>query len=64
MSKTRTLAEREAELQALMATPDGQDRLEEIADGYRNDGGRARPPRTSVITYILVHERQDGLIVR
>jgi hypothetical protein len=63
MSKTKTLAEREAELQALMTSPDGQDKLEEIADGYRYDGGRPRPPRTSVITYILVHERQEGQIV-
>jgi hypothetical protein len=62
MSQTRTLAEREAELQAIMASPDGRDRLERIADGYRFDGGRARPPRTSVITYILVHEREQGLI--
>ncbi len=63
MSKTKTLAEREGELQALMASPEGRGRLEEIADGYRRAGGRPRPPRTSVITYILVHERQEGLIV-
>jgi hypothetical protein len=63
MSKTKTLAEREGELQALMASHEGKARLEEIADSYHHGGGRPRPPRTSVITYILVHERQEGLIV-
>ena len=62
MSKTKTLAEREAELQALMASPEGRARLEALAEAYRSDGGRARPPRTSVITYILVHERPEGLV--
>ena len=62
MKKTKTLAERERELQALMASPEGPDRLDQIADTYRNDSGRARPPRTSVITYILVHERGRGLV--
>ena len=62
MKKTKTLAERERELQAFMSAPEGPDRLDRIADGYRNDGGRARPPHSSVITYILVHERESGLI--
>lgn len=62
MNQTKTLTQRQGELQALMATPEGRDRLEEIADGYRHDAGRARPPRTSVVTYIIVHEREQGLI--
>jgi hypothetical protein len=61
MKQAKMLAERERELQALMATLEGRASLEATADGYR-DGGRPRPPRTSVITYILVHEREQGLI--
>lgn len=45
-----------------MRTPEGRSELEGLASRYQSDGGRARPPRTSVITYILVHERGKGLI--
>jgi hypothetical protein len=61
MKETKTLAQRQAELQAMMTTPEGRARLEEIAGGYC-ESGRPRVPRTSVITYILVHERERGLI--
>ena len=36
--------------------------LEELASRYEADGGRSRPGRASLITYILVHERAKGLI--
>ena len=62
MRQTKTREEREKELQALMSTPEGRAELERLASRYQNEGGRARPVRTSVITYILVHERQQGLI--
>src|SRR5262245_24891494 len=62
MPEPKTLHERERELQALMATPDGRDALEELAGRYRAAGGRMRPENTSVITYIIVHERSVGLI--
>lgn len=62
MNGQKTLSERQAELQALLVTPEGRDRLEVIADGYRYDRGEVRPPRSSVVTYIIVHERQLGLI--
>lgn len=62
MSQTKTLAARQAELQDLMATPAGRDRLEQIADGYRQDRGWQGPGQTSVISFIIVHERQLGLI--
>jgi len=61
MKETKTLAYRQAELQTMMTTPEGRARLEEIADGYC-ESGRPKPTRTSVITYILVHERERGLI--
>jgi hypothetical protein len=62
MPKVKTMPEREKELQRLMVTREGRSELEALADRYRAAGGRARPARTSVITYILVHERGQGLI--
>jgi hypothetical protein len=62
MPQRKTLQEREKELQGLLATPQGQAELETLAGRYSAAGGRARLPRTSVITYILVHERERGLI--
>jgi hypothetical protein len=59
---TTTLQEREKELRALLATPAGGIQLEELACRYSAAGGKLRPARTSVITYILVHEKEQGLI--
>jgi hypothetical protein len=61
MAQKKTLPEREKELQAMISTPEGRVELERLASLYR-EGDRPRPPRTSVITYILVHEREKGLI--
>jgi hypothetical protein len=58
----RTLSQREKELQGLIATPAGRQELQELAVRYQQTGGRHRPGKTSVITYILVHEREQGLI--
>jgi hypothetical protein len=63
MQPIKTLHEREQQLQSLLATPQGRKELEELASRYQADGGRARPGRTSLITYILVHERGEGRIV-
>lgn len=63
MTQTKTRLEREKELQALMRTTEGRAELEGLAARYQSAGGRPRPPRTSVITYVLVHERGKGLIV-
>jgi hypothetical protein len=63
MAEKKTLRQREKELQTLLATPAGRDELEGLADRYRAAGGRLRPEGTSIVTYILVHERQHGLIV-
>ena len=62
MSQSKTREERERELQVLMTTSQGRDELERLANSYQSAGGRARPGRTSVITYILVHERDKGLV--
>jgi hypothetical protein len=63
MAQTKTRHEREQELQALMSTPEGRAGLQALASRYQADGGSARPERTSVITYVLVHERLKGLII-
>jgi hypothetical protein len=63
MPSTKTLAEREKELQALFATPQGKEHLEALATRYGAATGRHRPPKTSLITYLLVQERERGLIV-
>ena len=62
MTAKRTLQEREKELQALLATPAGRKELQELAARYHATSGRLRPASTSVITYLLVHEREKGLI--
>ena len=58
----KTLAQREKELQSLLATPAGRKELGELESRYREASGRLRPASTSIITYILVHEREAGLI--
>jgi hypothetical protein len=63
MQQPKTLQQRQAELQAQLRTPRGRAELEELASSYAVAGGRVRPWGTSVITYILVHERQKGLVV-
>ena len=62
MTPKRTLQEREKELRALLTSPAGRDELQKLASQYSTANGRLRPPRTSAITYILVHEREEGLI--
>jgi hypothetical protein len=57
-----TLQEREKELRSLIATTAGREELQELASRYHAASGKPRPAGTSVITYILVHERQQGLI--
>ena len=57
-----TLQEREKELRSLIATPAGREELQELASRYQAASGKLRPAGTSVITYILVHEREQGLI--
>jgi len=62
MTLKKTLPEREKELQALLATPAGREELEILDSQYSAVSGKVRPAKASVITYILIHERQRGLI--
>ena len=62
MTAKKTLAQREMELQALIATPSGRAQIQELSLRYGEASGRLRPERASAITYILVYERQHGLI--
>lgn len=57
-----TLPQREKELQELLATPAGREELQELASRYQEASGKHRPVKTSIITYILVHEREQGFI--
>ncbi len=61
--QAKTLQVREHELQQMMATPEGRRALEEIANRYEKNGGSHRQEKASIITYIIVHERQHGMIV-
>jgi hypothetical protein len=62
MAPKKTLQEREKELRSLLATPAGRDELHELASRYSTASGKLKPPATSAITYIVVHEREQGLI--
>ncbi len=62
MTPKKTLSQRQKELQSLLATPAGREELHEMEFRYHAAGGRLRPENTSVITYILVHERVQGLV--
>jgi hypothetical protein len=63
MPAKKTLPEREKELQTLLTTPAGRAQLEDLDARYYAASGRVRPAKASIITYILVQERQQGLIV-
>ena len=62
MALQKNFRQREKELQALLTTPAGREELRELAARYAAAGGRVRPERTSVITCILVYERERGLM--
>ncbi len=62
MTPKKTLQQREKELQSLLATPAGRDELQQLGARYAAASGRVRPGKASVITYILVYERERGLI--
>ena len=60
--KLKTIQERQKELQALLATPAGQEELRKLEARCQAAGERPRSAKESVITYILVHERTHGRI--
>ena len=63
MPQKKALMQREKELQALLRTPAGQAQLRGLEARYAAARGRPRPARTSLITYLLVCEREQGLLV-
>ena len=62
MPPQKTLQQREKELRALLATPTGREELQQLESRCQAASGRLRPAGTSVITFILVHEREQGLL--
>jgi hypothetical protein len=62
MTPKKTLEQRQKELQLLLADPAGRKELQALVSKYHASSGKLKPPRTSVITYLLVHERERGLI--
>ena len=62
MTPKKTRLEREKELQALLGSPAGKAELEALADRYGASSQRIRPGRTSLVTYILVCERERDMI--
>jgi hypothetical protein len=62
MLQKKTLQQREKELQSWLATLPGRENLQELASRYFTASGKLRPVGKSAITYILVYERERGLI--
>ena len=62
MTSKKTLQQRQAELQSMLANPATRKELQELVSKYHDVGGKLKPPKTSAITYILVYEREHGLI--
>jgi len=62
MRKKKTFHDRQEELRSLLTTPAGRAELERLVARYAEESGRLRPARTSAVTYILVHEKELGLI--
>ena len=46
----------------MLATPAGQEEIQKLTSQYSAATGKPKLARTSAITYILVHERERGLI--
>jgi hypothetical protein len=64
MTPLKTVQQREKELQSLLVYPAGRKKLQELESQYYAESGKWKPEKASTITYILVHERQRGLIAR
>ena len=62
MTLKKTLTERQTELRALLATPAGKAELQDLEARYAEASGKPRPGKRSIITFILVYEREHGLI--
>jgi len=62
MSAKKTRLEREKELQTLLGSLAGKAEVEALAERYAASCQRIRPARTSLVTYILVCERERDMI--
>ena len=62
MAAKKTLQDREKELRSLLATQTGREEIQELASRYCRVSGKPMPAGTSAITYIVVYEREYGLI--
>ena len=62
VTTTKTMREREKELQLQLQTPKGPADLEDLAGRYAEMAGSPRRNGPSVITFILICEREQGLI--
>jgi hypothetical protein len=62
MTAKKTRLEREKELQTLLGSLAGKAELEALADRYAASSQRIRPGRMSLVTYILVCERERDMI--
>ena len=62
MTAKKTRREREKELQTLLGSLAGKAELAALADRYAASSQTIRPGRTSLVTYILVCERERGMI--
>jgi len=62
MTAKKTRLAREKELQTLLSSPAGKAELEALADRYAASSQRIRPGRMSLVTYILVCERERDMI--
>ena len=62
MGPKKTLQERQKELQSLFTTPAGRAELQALAARYAAADGQLMAGRSSVITYLLIYEREHGLI--
>ncbi len=62
MTAKKTLEQREKELQSLIATPAGRDEIQKLASRYSAVSNSVKAAKASAITYILVYEREHGLL--
>jgi hypothetical protein len=62
MPAKKTRREREKELQTLLGSLESKAELEVLADHYAASSHRIRPGRMSLVTYILVCERERDMI--
>jgi hypothetical protein len=62
VTSKKTLQQRQSELQSLLSTHEGKEQLRRLESYDQAASGKLRPARTSLITFLLVHEREAGLI--